>query len=50
MRQPFAVNVSRMLASGTDPIGATRPLTLSSEKQYRCHRAPGRVARYRPAA
>ena len=50
MRQPFAVSVSRMLDSGTDPIGATMPLTLPSEKQYRCQRAPGRVARYRLAA
>ena len=35
MRQPFAVRVSRMLDSGTAPIGAatTTPLMLPSEKQ-----------------
>ena len=30
-------------------IGAMTPLMLPSEKQDRCRRAPGRVARYRAA-
>ena len=33
MRQPFAVSVSLMFDSGTDPIGAMIPLMLPSEKQ-----------------
>jgi len=42
MRQPLAVSVSRRLDSGTLPVGAITPLTLPSEKQDRCRRAPGR--------
>jgi len=33
IRQPVAVSVSRMLDSGTAPMGAITPLMLPSEKQ-----------------